>query len=180
VLVARAGSGPATVEVPAVAGVPVDQASAALARLGLGVTRTDAPSPSAAAGLVLDSDPAAASRVERGTAVRLRVSSGPPPVQLDATALVGRPEAEVVAAVSAAGLVPVVVADGADAAPGTVTAVDPSGPLPPGTSVAVHVVPPPPPPVRAPAPAVAPAAPADDGERRGGGGKGGAKGKGKR
>lgn len=179
VAVAASSSGPREVLVPAVAGVPVDQAAAALGRLGLEVQRRDEPSGDVDRGIVLRSDPGAEAAVEPGAVVLLVVSSGPPPVLVDAAALVGRPEGEAVATLAAAGLVPVVRTDGTGGPPGTVTAVAPAGEVPAGSTVAVSVVPPPPPPAPAAvAPAPAPAPAADRGpDRDRGPGKGKGKGK---
>jgi hypothetical protein len=82
--------------------------------------------------------------------------TGPPKVALDSSAYVGKPAEEVRSELSELGLVPSVAYDGSGLPVGTVSDMEPSGPLDLGSVVLLHVVPasPPPAPVEvAPAPA---------------------------
>ncbi|HEX2028569.1 MAG TPA: Stk1 family PASTA domain-containing Ser/Thr kinase [Nitriliruptorales bacterium] len=69
-----------TVAVPAVAGHPLDQATSRLRAAGLDAEPAgEVPHPTLPAGTVVTARPAVGVHVERGTVVRLTVSSGPPP-----------------------------------------------------------------------------------------------------
>ena len=100
-------------------------------------------------------------------------------VPVEAGSYLGKPAAEVRAALAGLGLVPRLAYDGSGRPVGTVSGVEPAGQLAVGSGVVVHVVPAPPPaPVRV-APPAAPAAPvAEQPAAAGKAGKG--KGKGKR
>lgn len=164
----------AVVAVPAVApGSPAATARAVLTAAGLAVTESRAPHRTVAAGRVVALRPGSGTEVAPGSAVALVVSSGPPPVPVLASALLGRPAGAAADALTARGLVPSLKYDGADTPVGTVSGVEPVGDVAAGTTVVLHVVPAPAPPAPAP-PAAAPVAEAE--ER---GGKGGGKGKGK-
>jgi hypothetical protein len=91
--------------------------------------------------------------------------TGPPKVTLDSSAYVGKPVEEVRRELSALGLVPSVAYDGSGLPVGTVSDMEPSGPLDLGSVVLLHVVPAPPPPAPvevAPDPAPDPAQEADN------------------
>jgi 2-oxoglutarate dehydrogenase E2 component (dihydrolipoamide succinyltransferase) len=82
-------------------------------------------------------------------------------VAVDPARYVGRPVAEVRAALAALGLVPRLAYDGSGRPVGTVSSVEPAGSLVVGSPVLVHVVPQPASAAPVPAPvAPAPAAPA--------------------
>lgn len=73
---------PAQVEVPEVAGLPAQQAEAALADAGLRPRTTEVFDDHAPSGEALGTDPAAGTPVEAGSTVQLRVSQGPAAVTL--------------------------------------------------------------------------------------------------
>jgi hypothetical protein len=67
------------VEVPALAGLPRDEAQERLEEAGLELgSRDEAPSGTVAEGAVIEQDPAEGSRVDRGSAVNLVLSTGQP------------------------------------------------------------------------------------------------------
>jgi eukaryotic-like serine/threonine-protein kinase len=67
------------VAVPALAGLPRDEAQGRLAEAGLELgSRDEAPSGTVAEGAVIEQDPAEGSRVERGSAVNVVLSTGQP------------------------------------------------------------------------------------------------------
>ena len=84
------------------------------------------------------------------------VAASPTPVRVtvDPAAHLGKPAADVRAALAEQGLVPRLSYDGSGAPVGTVSAVEPSGALVVGTAVVLHVVPEPPPVLTAPDPVV--------------------------
>jgi len=84
-------------------GASVATATANLAAIGLQASQTSKSSTTVAAGLVLDSSPAAGTSVPRGSTVNLIVSSGPPTVVIP-TNVVGMSVAAAVAALQGAGL----------------------------------------------------------------------------
>lgn len=187
----RAGSSadPPVVVPTVAAGMTAAAAEELLRAADLSVRRRDEASKTAPVGTVLSVDPAAGTEVERGSEVELVVSDGPPPVLVTAAAILGKPAAPVLAALEQQGLAPRLAYDGSGTPVGTVSAVEPTGELAPGTVVLLHVVPTPaavpPAPIAAsaaPAPvptAVAPSAPAvpapapeDRGQKKGKG-KGG-------
>jgi serine/threonine-protein kinase len=131
--------GPAPRPVPAVVGSPEAQANAALAAAGLAVgSRTEDFSEAVPAGAVVSVTPAAGTEVEKGSAVALVISKGPPPVQVPR--VVDLREAEAVAALQRVGLganvqrAPVVVL-------GRVYSQDPAAgaTVPKGTTVTIAV-----------------------------------------
>ncbi|WPF66187.1 MULTISPECIES: Stk1 family PASTA domain-containing Ser/Thr kinase [unclassified Corynebacterium] len=65
-----------TVQVPDVAGLPLNEARSALEELGLEVDTSEEPSPEVERGSVIRSNPAAGSTLQEGTSVQLTVSSG--------------------------------------------------------------------------------------------------------
>ena len=77
-------------------------------------------------------DPVGGVRVPEGSPVAV-VTSG--------EVLIGRPYEEVRDVLERRGLRPRSVPDGEGGAPGTVSALEPEGPLVPGSEVVVHVVP---------------------------------------
>ncbi|MEX2289201.1 MAG: protein kinase [Mycobacteriales bacterium] len=165
----------ASVTVPAVAiGTPEDTARRLLEDTGLPVERRDGSSTTVPPGSVLSVSPEAGSTVAPGTPVVLVVSTGPPRVAVEAAGYLGRPAAEVQAALSDLGLLPRLVDDGSGRPVGTVSSVEPAGQVVVGTTVTVHVVPVPAPVVQQPAPAEPPAPGKQPGR-----GKGKSQGKGK-
>ena len=155
--VRSAASDASTTTVPRIAaGTPAAQAVSALDGAQLEVRREEQASASVPEGAVVGVRPAPGTEVDEGSEVVLLVSSGPAPVQVDAQAVVGRPAAEVRAALAARGLKPVLASDGRGTAVGTVSAVEPTGTLEAGSVVLLHGVPP---------PAPAPVAPRDDDEK---------------
>ena len=105
----------------------------------------------------------------------------PVTVPVDPADYLGRPAAQVRAALAGLGLVPRLTYDGSGRPVGTVSGVEPAGRRAVGSGVVVHVVPAPRPAVEQPAPAaVAPVAPAAEPKAKGRGGTGKGKGKGKR
>lgn len=101
-------------------------------------------------------------------------SSPTPPPMVDASTYIGRPAVEARAVLADRGLVPRLAYDGSGTPVGTVSSVEPSGPLALGTAVLLHVVPQPAPVIESVAPVqVAPAPvekgpPADKGAPAGG------------
>ncbi|UZN03391.1 Stk1 family PASTA domain-containing Ser/Thr kinase [Cellulomonas sp. S1-8] len=92
-----------TVEVPAVTGLSLEAAQAALSEADLLSKPAQEPSDEVAAGLATRTDPAEGESVEKETEVLLYISTGPSEVTVpDVT---GKTEAEAVAALEAAGLV---------------------------------------------------------------------------
>jgi tRNA A-37 threonylcarbamoyl transferase component Bud32 len=75
-----------------------------------------------------------------------------PPLLVDTSAYVGRPAVEVRDELAELGLVPRLAYDGSGTPVGTVSSVEPPGPVAPGTAVLLHVVPEPPPVQVAPEP----------------------------
>lgn len=95
--------GPPPVTVPRVVGQPLDQATAALKKAGLGWTVTEAYDDTAPKGQVTAQDPAGG-QLPKGQKVKLVVSKGPPLVAVPDVTGMTRPEAE--AALRAAGFQP--------------------------------------------------------------------------
>ena len=97
-------AGPATsrLEVPAVVGMTREAAEQTVTGAGLEAAFAEEPSPSVAAGVVVRSDPAAGTVVDRGATVTLVVSSGPPPLVVPP--VVGKPEGDARGLLKAAGL----------------------------------------------------------------------------
>ena len=92
-----------TLTVPSVVGQSQEAASSAITAAGLTVgVVTQAFSPTAAAGIVISQTPPGETSAVPGMSVQLTVSQGPPPVEIPN--LVGRTQAEAVAAIVHAGL----------------------------------------------------------------------------
>lgn len=87
------GGGEARVVVPSVVGQPVDDAERTLKGLGLEV-RTDLEDSDRDANVVFDQDPAADTKVDKGSPVTLKVSRGPRPVEVPS--VVGEDEADAI------------------------------------------------------------------------------------
>ncbi len=138
--------------VPSIAaGTPEARALVLLQEAGLEGRRATEASPTVAAGAVLAVTPGPGTEVDTGSEVTLVVSTGKPPVSVDASDVIGKPAGEVRDALTAMGLAVRLVNDGKGGSVGTVSAVEPVGSLAVGTPVVLHVVPAPPPAVREPA-----------------------------
>ena len=74
------GDAPARVEVPSVISLPAAEAERLIEERGLDAELTEEPNEQAPEGTVFTQDPAAGVSLEEGSVVRLRVSTGPPPV----------------------------------------------------------------------------------------------------
>jgi serine/threonine-protein kinase len=92
------------------------------------------------AGVVLSQSPEAGTRISTDTDVELRVSSGPPAVQVDPADWVGKPFTQVRSDLQSRGLKVQEQQVNANGAPGTVTDVTPHGPVPVGDTVVVSVI----------------------------------------
>jgi serine/threonine-protein kinase len=158
--VVLSGSAGPTESLPSVIGDPVATARAALQRDGLATTVRTADGPKAA-GYVLAQTPGAGTRLGRGRAVALTVSSGF--VQIGASGYTGRPAAVVLAELGALGLRPEESYVTGRSPYGQVLAVSPQGRVPLGSAVQVEVSAPPP-------SAPAPPGPAGDGKSGSGSG----------
>lgn len=75
-------TGPSTIVVPDVVGLPEGDAVAALEAVGLTNTSTTVPDNEVEVGIVIESNPTAGIEVAPGTSVALSVSSGPEPVEV--------------------------------------------------------------------------------------------------
>jgi beta-lactam-binding protein with PASTA domain len=100
-LVVSAGPEPRTIP-DGLVGRPVDQATAALKGLGLGVLNTEDYSDTIAAGSVIAVKPGVGEKAAKGSVVNLTVSKGPPVV--DVPDVRARPVLEAAAIIEAAGL----------------------------------------------------------------------------
>jgi hypothetical protein len=125
--------------VPSVAGLRMAEAGQALARAGFEVQGRSRPDRTVRAGVVLAQEPAAGTRLARGRPVAMVVSSGPPVVVLDPERYLGRPLDDVRTALIRLELRVSVTGRAASVAPGTVTAINPSGTLHQGDNVTVTV-----------------------------------------
>ena len=135
--------------VPSIAaGTSEAQALSMLQEAGLEGRREAEASPTVPAGAVLAVSPGPGSEVDAGSEVTLVVSTGQPPVTVQASDVIGKAAGEVRDALSAMGLQVRLVYDGKGGPVGTVSAVEPVGSLAVGTPVVLHVVPAPPPAVR--------------------------------
>jgi serine/threonine-protein kinase len=130
----------ATAVVPAVSGVAEYDAGQAIKATGLGVKITREVNETVPAGVVLSQSPEAGTRISTRHDVELRVSSGPPAVQVDAADWVGKPYADVRSGLESRGLQVQEQQVSADGATGTVTDVTPHGPVPVGDTVVVSVI----------------------------------------
>jgi serine/threonine-protein kinase len=97
------GDSGADVEVPSVLSLPVEEARRLLEERGLDAEVTEEANVAAPEGTVFDQDPAAGVNVEEDSTVRLRVSTGAPPVEVPS--VVGRNLADAVAQLEGRGLV---------------------------------------------------------------------------
>ena len=104
--------GPAPRPVPAVTGLALDGASFQLGKAGMAIGPvTPVDDPSAIPGSVVRTDPTGGTVVNRDTAVKIDVSAGPAPVALGD--LVGSTAESASAALTGAGFIPNVIAQGA-------------------------------------------------------------------
>jgi serine/threonine-protein kinase len=78
----RVSKGPGQVQVPQVEGLTLQRASSALTRAGLFADSSSEPSDTVAKGQVISADPAEGSQVQKGSHVRIVVSSGPQQVKV--------------------------------------------------------------------------------------------------
>jgi serine/threonine-protein kinase len=120
----------------------------ALLAVGVGVNATRSPQPMRAAAPTPSTAPPVADAVP----------TEPRTTRIDAARYLGRPAAEVQAALATLGLVPRLAYDGRGTPVGTVSAVDPAGDVAAGSAVLLHVVPAPAPAAASTPAAVAPAA----------------------
>jgi hypothetical protein len=138
----RACTGTSEVVVPAVAaGTSVAAASAQLGAAHLDAFRVTHTSTTVLPGRVIGTDPPAGTKVKKGGAVTLVVSSGRPKVMVTSSSYAGKSASTVRAALLGLGLAPVLAYDGAGTPAGTVSSVTPTGSLTYGATVTVHVVP---------------------------------------
>jgi len=141
-LVVQALSGTATstdVAIPNVAGLPVDQATAQLVAAGFEVEQVPQNSDTVPAGLVIGTNPAAATKARQGSKVQLFVSAGSKTVVVPD--VVGKPVAQARAALEGAGFVVEVQAVDSDKAADTVVASTPQAgtQAAPGSTVILQV-----------------------------------------
>lgn len=136
-----AAEAPATVEVPDLVGVPRAAASELLTGRGLRMlVAEERPDAEAAEGSVAAQRPLAGSQVDRGSAVSVDVSTGVPMITIPE--LLGRPLADVRAAIERLGLAVGEVSETGQGTPGTVSALDPAvgAEVAPGTRVRITAV----------------------------------------
>ena len=137
----KVSRGPGTIDVPAVDGETVARATAILQNVGLTVGGTiDQSDASVPAGQVIRSSPRAGENVERGSAVKLYVSTGP--AQVAVPDVVGATRDEAIATLTNAGFrYSTSEQESADADPGDVIAQDPGGgtDADPGSTIAIVV-----------------------------------------
>jgi serine/threonine-protein kinase len=138
-LLLRACSGPAYARMPSVVGLSYAKAAAALSDVGLQADRRAVHTSAAPTGTVLRQSEDPGARLTKGTAVTLTVSAGPPIVQIRAADLLGRQIGDVERELTDQHLRVAVVTAPSQAAPGTVTAVAPTGALREGSTVTVTV-----------------------------------------
>ncbi len=119
-------SGKATVEVPAVVGQNVDDASATLRGAGFGVSVTKQQS-TATVGSVIRQDPGAGTKADKGSTVALVVAKAPVTTRVPNT--VGEDEASAIADIQGAGFKVIIerVEVSTEGENGTVVSQDPSG-----------------------------------------------------
>lgn len=103
--VTQCGPGSAAVSVPAVTGMPLEQATQVLEDAGLEVAEAQSRPDSAKPGTVIAQDPAEGSQAEAGARVMLTVSSGP--AKMAVPRVIGLDEAAARAAIEQARLKPV-------------------------------------------------------------------------
>jgi len=131
-----------TTTAPDLIGMTVDEARGALANEGLSITVTSETrySDTVPVDGIAQQDPPAGMAIDRGGRVVVIRSRGPAQVDLGTLNLIGRPADEAVATLTGAGLQPVQAQVGSPSVPlGSVAQIDPTGPVPPGSSVTVFV-----------------------------------------
>jgi len=131
-----------TTTAPDLIRMTVDEARAALANEGLSITVTSETrySDTVPVDGIAQQDPPAGMEIDRGGRVVVIRSRGPAQVDLGTLNLIGRPADEAVATLTGAGLQPVQAQVGSSTVPlGSVAQIDPTGPVPPGSSVTVFV-----------------------------------------
>ena len=138
-LLIRSCGGPTYVRMPSVVGSSFAKAAAALDAAGLHADRHAVRTAAAPAGTVIRQSERPGTRLSKGTSVTLTVSAGTPTVQVSAADLLGRKIRDVEQELTAEHLQVAVVSAPADAPPGTVTAVAPTGALREGSTVTVTV-----------------------------------------
>ena len=138
-LLIRSCGGPTYVKMPTVVGLPYAKAAATLDAAGLHADRRAVHTAGARAGTVIRQSERAGTRLSKGTAVTLTVSSGPPTVQIRAADLLGRPVGDVERELTSEHLRVAVESAPSKQPAGTVTAVAPTGALREGSTVTVTV-----------------------------------------
>jgi serine/threonine-protein kinase len=138
-LLIRSCGGPSYVRMPSVVGTSYSKAAATLDAAGLHADRRAVHTSSAPAGTVIRQSERAGTRLSKGTAVTLTVSAGAPTVQVRAADLLGRQLRDVEQELTAEHLHVAVISRSSGGAPGTVTAVAPTGALREGSTVTVTV-----------------------------------------
>ncbi len=131
-----------TTTAPDLIGMTIDEARAALANEGLSITVTSETrySDTVPVDGIAQQDPPAGMAIDRGGRVVVIRSRGPAQFDLGTLNLIDRPADEAVATLTAAGLQPVQAQVGSPTVPlGSVAQIDPTGPVPPGSSVTVFV-----------------------------------------
>jgi serine/threonine-protein kinase len=134
------GSGSTTAIVPSVAGAAEYDAGQVIKASGFSVKITREVNETVPAGVVLSQDPEAGSRISTDHDVEIRVSSGPPAVQVDPADWVGKSFKQVRVDLESRGLKVAEQQVSGNGAPGTVTDVTPHGPVPVGDTVVVSVI----------------------------------------
>jgi hypothetical protein len=134
--------------VPKVTGQSYDVVAGALHTQGLNVTQRRVHDALHSAGLVLGQSLAPGRRVSTGSTIVLTVSSGPALVTVNASEFLGQPEQQAQTALTSRHLHVRVITQASTAAPGTVIAVDPVGPVREESTVTLTVAAAPGPPVR--------------------------------
>lgn len=140
----RACAAAAQVRVPRVVGLAKTAAVSTLSRLHLDVSVGSARSASVPAGRVISQSLAPGTLTSQGTRVTLTVSAGPPLVDVNPAAYIGRPYQQVSSALLGLGLgvkeiIQNDVGPGPAPPPDTVLQVTPTGSVPLGTTVTVTV-----------------------------------------
>ncbi len=140
-LVTGGGEEPANIEVPVVVGMRPEMAGEVLEGRGLRlVVSEERPDANAAEGTIAAQDPLRGSRVDRGTAIIVVVSTGMPRVAVPN--VLGKTLEEARAALESAGLAAGEVREGGSGTPGSVVEADPEpgAEVAPRTRVALTIV----------------------------------------
>ncbi|HVE23898.1 MAG TPA: protein kinase, partial [Sporichthya sp.] len=132
--------GSSTAVVPSVAGAAEYDAGQTLKASGFGVKITREVNDTVPAGIVLSQAPEAGTRISTSRDVEIRVSTGPPAVQVDPADWVGKPFAQVRTDLESRGLKVREQQVSTNGVAGTVTDVTPHGPVPVGDTVVVSVI----------------------------------------